>query len=47
MEFESIIYLIGALTFAVSIAAGTFYLVSLVERPRRRGRRTNRAGNGL
>lgn len=44
MEFESIIYLIGALTFAVSIAAGTFALVDFVERPRR-SRRMNQAGN--
>lgn len=43
MEFATVIYLLGALTFAVSVAAGTFYLVSLVERPSRGRRHGNRA----
>lgn len=43
MEFETIIYLLGALTFAVSIAAGTFALVGFVDRPRRGRRHGNRA----
>lgn len=36
--FESFIYMLGAITFASSIAGGVLYIVNLVERPIRRRR---------
>lgn len=37
--FDSFIYMLGTLTFAFMITSSLFYLVYLIERPSRRGRK--------